>query len=313
MVVCIEVEDLLRRLTPQVLGAVVRRYGHFDLGEDATQEALVAAATQWPRDGLPHNPRAWLITVASRRLTDLLRAEQARRRREETLAQWALTEVGARQVDERDASALPRGPTGPYQLQAAIAAVHDEAGSAEATDWAQIAALYGVLLRVDDNPVVALNHAVAVGMVSGASAGLELLHRLEADPRMTGNRRFHAVRAHLLERDGNRPHGRWRAPGCSSDRPAGRPRSGRRARRGCSAPRPVRAAGRGRGTAAGPARGWLRRPGSRRSVAAALRARCGSRPACSGRRGQGSDPGLAASWLRRPGSRRLAAARQPDG
>ena len=376
--VCIEVEDLLRRLTPQVLGAVVRRYGHFDLAEDATQEALVAAAAQWPRDGLPHNPRAWLITVASRRLTDLLRAEQARRRREETLAQWALTEVGARQVDERDASgaddtlvllfmcchpslsvasqialtlravgglsvaeiaralltseqtvtrritrakqsikdsgvpfalppedagrldsvlrvlylifnegyastvgtqllrvdladeairlarilhailpddsevsgllalmllvharhrartgadgslipmaeqdralwdraaiqegvalitaALPRGPTGPYQLQAAIAAVHDEAGSTEATDWAQIAALYGVLLRVDDNPVVALNHAVAVSMVSGAGAGLELLHRLEADPRMTGNRRFHSVRAHLLERDGN--------------------------------------------------------------------------------------------------------------
>ena len=376
--VCIEVEDLLRRLTPQVLGAVVRRYGHFDLAEDATQEALVAAATQWPRDGLPRNPRAWLITVASRRLTDLLRAEQARRRREEAVAQWALTEVGAPQVDERGASgaddtlvllfmcchpslsvasqialtlravgglsvaeiaralltseqtvtrritrakqsikdsgvpfalpsedagrldsvlrvlylifnegyastvgtqllrvdladeairlarilhailpddsevsgllalmllvharhrartgadgslipmaeqdralwdraaiqegvalitaALPRGPTGPYQLQAAIAAVHDEAGSAEATDWAQIAALYGVLLRVDDNPVVALNHAVAVSMVSGPGAGLELLHRLEADPRMTGNRRFHAVRAHLLERDGH--------------------------------------------------------------------------------------------------------------
>ena len=79
--VCIEVEDLLRRLTPQVLGAVVRRYGHFDLAEDATQEALVAAATQWPRDGLPRNPGAWLITVASRRLTDLLRAEQARRHR----------------------------------------------------------------------------------------------------------------------------------------------------------------------------------------------------------------------------------------
>src|SRR5580704_8426401 len=100
----IEVEDLLRRLTPQVLGAVTRRYGHFDLAEDATQQALVAAAAQWPRDGLPHNPRAWLITVASRRLTDLLRAEQARRRREETLAQWALTEVGARQAEERDAS-----------------------------------------------------------------------------------------------------------------------------------------------------------------------------------------------------------------
>ena len=100
----IEFEDLMRRLTPQVLGAVTRRYGHFDLAEDATQEALVAAAAQWPRDGPPDNPRAWLITVASRRLTDLLRAEQARRRREETVAQWALTEVGARQADERDVS-----------------------------------------------------------------------------------------------------------------------------------------------------------------------------------------------------------------
>jgi predicted RNA polymerase sigma factor len=76
-------------------------------------------------------------------------------------------------------AALPRGPTGPYQLQAAIAAVHDEAESAEATDWPQIAALYGVLLRLDDNPVVALNHAVA-------------------------DRRFHAVRGHLLERAGDR-------------------------------------------------------------------------------------------------------------
>jgi RNA polymerase sigma factor (sigma-70 family) len=377
-VISIEAEDLLRRLTPQVLGAVVRRFGHFDLAEDATQEALVAAAAQWPRDGLPHDPRAWLITVASRRLTDLLRAEQARRRREETLAQWALTETSARQADENDVSsaddtlvllfmcchpslsaasqialtlravgglsvteiaralvtseqtvtrritrakqsikdsgvpfalppaddgrldsvlrvlylifnegyastagtqllrtdladeairlarilhailpedsevsgllalmllvharhrartgadgslipmaeqdharwdrpaiqegvalitaALPRGPTGPYQLQAAIAAVHDEASSAQTTDWAQIAALYEVLLRLDDNPVVALNHAVAVSMVSGPGAGLELLRTLESDTRMSGNRRFHAVRAHLLERDGN--------------------------------------------------------------------------------------------------------------
>jgi RNA polymerase sigma factor (sigma-70 family) len=376
--VSVEVEDLLRRLTPQVLGAVVRRFGHFDLAEDATQEALVAATTQWPRDGLPRDPRAWLITVASRRLTDLLRAEQSRRRREEKLAQWAVTEVGVQQADDREASgtddtlvllfmcchpslpaasqialtlravgglsvteiaralvtseqtvtrritrakqsikdsgvpfalpsagagrldsvlrvlylifnegyastagtqllradladeairlarilhailpddsevtgllalmllvharhrartgpdgalipmaeqdrarwdraaieegvalitaALPRGPTGPYQLQAAIAAVHDEASSAETTDWAQITALYEVLLRVDDNPVVALNHAVAVSMVSGPGPGLELLRRLESDPRMAGHRRFHAVRAHLLERHGD--------------------------------------------------------------------------------------------------------------
>ena len=96
-----EMEDLLRRLAPQVLGAVVRRYGNFDLAEDATQEALAAAAVRWPEDGLPDNPRGWLITVASRRLTDLLRSDSARRRREETVAGWALTERGAAGADER--------------------------------------------------------------------------------------------------------------------------------------------------------------------------------------------------------------------
>ena len=89
------VEDLLRDLAPQVLGAVVRRYGHFDTAEDAVQEALLAAATQWPGEGVPANPKGWLITVASRRLTDLLRAEQARRRREDTVARWALVEAAA--------------------------------------------------------------------------------------------------------------------------------------------------------------------------------------------------------------------------
>ena len=380
-VIAAESEDLLRRLAPQVLGAVVRRYGNFDLAEDATQEALLAASVQWPRDGLPGNPRAWLIAVASRRLTDLLRSEQARRQREETVARWALTERGApgpgalpaggtgdtlvllllcchpalsaasqialtlravgglstaeiarallgseqtvtRRItrakqaikdsgvpfalpapDELDArlnaalrvlylifnegyastagtalirvdlaqeairltramraarpddsevaallalmlliharhrartapdgslipmaeqdrrlwdraaidegialvtAALPRGPVGPYQLQAAIAAVHDEAESPEATDWPQIAALYGVLLRLDDNPVVALNHAVAVSMVAGPRAGLELVQRLGADARINADRRFHAVRGHLLEMAGDR-------------------------------------------------------------------------------------------------------------
>src|SRR6516165_269122 len=80
-------EDL-RRLAPQVLGAVVRRYGHFDTAEDAVQEALLAAAVQWPRDGVPGDPRGWLIKVASRRLTDLLRSEQARQRREDTVFRW---------------------------------------------------------------------------------------------------------------------------------------------------------------------------------------------------------------------------------
>ena len=377
-----ESEDLLRRLAPQVLGAVVRRYGNFDLAEDATQEALLAASVQWPKDGRPDNPRAWLIRVASRRLTDLLRSEQARRQREDTVARWALTEPGAPRPDqppagddgdtlvllllcchpslpaasqialtlravgglstaeiarallgseqgvtrritrakkaikdsglpfelpspgeldgrlsavlrvlylifnegyastagtalirvdlaqeairlartvyaarpgdsevagllalmlltharhrartgpdgspipmaEQDRSlwdrnaidegvalvtaALPRGPVGPYQLQAAIAAVHDEAENSAATDWRQIAALYGVLLRLDDNPVVALNHAVAVSMVAGPRAGLELVQRLEADTRINADRRYHAVRGHLLEMAGDLP------------------------------------------------------------------------------------------------------------
>ncbi len=85
-------EDLLRTSAPQVLGALVRRYGHFDLAEDATQEALLAAARQWPTEGRPDHPRGWLITVAARRLTDLLRSEQARQRREETVARWRLSQ-----------------------------------------------------------------------------------------------------------------------------------------------------------------------------------------------------------------------------
>ncbi|MGW4829901.1 RNA polymerase sigma factor [Amycolatopsis japonica] len=361
------VEDLLRELSPQVLGAVVRRYGHFDLAEDATQEALLAAATRWPAEGRPDNPRAWLITVASRRLTDLLRAEQARRRREDTVFQWRLPEEHVTSADdtlvllflcchpslspasqialtlravgglttaeiaraflvpeatmtrrisrakagikasgvpfalptgpgrldavlhvlylifnegyastsgpdlvrsdlsaeairlarivhrlvpddgeatgllalmlltdarrpartgpdgapipmsEQDrgrwnagyvaegiallSEALPNGPTGQFQIQAAIAALHDEAPSAEETDWPQIEALYEVLLRLSDNPVVALNHAVAVGMARGPREGLAALEEL--GDRISGDHRFHAARAHLLEMTGD--------------------------------------------------------------------------------------------------------------
>ena len=373
-------EDLLRQLAPQVLGAVVRRYGHFDTAEDAVQEALLAAATQWPEQGIPGNPRGWLITVASRRLADLLRSEQARQRREGTVAQWALpggwqapgaglapesddtlillfmcchpslspasqialtlravgglataeiaraflvpeatmtrrisrakqrikdsgsrfglppgperterlgvvlhvlylifnegyastsgprlhrTELSAEAIRlarmvrqllpgdsevlgllalmlltdarrpartgpdgrlipmaEQDRSlwnagyiaegvalitrALPHGATGPYQLQAAIAAIHDEAPSAAATDWPQIVALYELLIRIADNPVVRLNHAVAVAMARGADEGLRLLGELQADERIAGDHRLHAVRGHLLEMTGDR-------------------------------------------------------------------------------------------------------------
>jgi predicted RNA polymerase sigma factor len=101
-------------------------------------------------------------------------------------------------------AALPRGDTGAYQLQAAIAAVHDEAPSAEATDWPQITALYEVLLQISDNPVVALNHAVADAMARGPQVGLERLARLTADGRIAEDHRLHAVRAHLLEMAGER-------------------------------------------------------------------------------------------------------------
>jgi RNA polymerase sigma factor (sigma-70 family) len=375
------VEDLLRELAPRVLGALVRRYGHFDACEDAVQEALLAAATQWPEQGVPERARGWLITVASRRLTDELRSEAARKRRESTAAtlepageallpapgeqrtpdqddtlrllflcchpslspasQVALTlrAVGgltsaeiaraflvpeatmaqrisrakqrikatgttfelppeaeradrlrvvlhvlylifnegytassgprlqrgeltgeairlARAVHRmlpddgevagllalllltdarRAARARPDGtlvplaeqdrgrwnqeqiregtelitatlaarvPLGSYQLQAAIAAIHDEAATAQETDWRQILALFELLERVAPNPVVTLNQAVALGMVHGPAAGLDLLAKLDGDDRMAGNHRLEAVRAHLLEMAG---------------------------------------------------------------------------------------------------------------
>jgi predicted RNA polymerase sigma factor len=104
--------------------------------------------------------------------------------------------------------ALARGPAGPYQLQAAIAALHDEAPAAEQTDWPQITALYELLMQLSDNPVVRLNHAVAVAMARGPGAGLELVDGLEADPRMAADHRVPAVRAHLLELAGDRPAAR---------------------------------------------------------------------------------------------------------
>jgi predicted RNA polymerase sigma factor len=99
--------------------------------------------------------------------------------------------------------ALPRGTTGPYQVQAAIAAVHDEAPDADSTDWPQILALYEVLLTISDNPVVRLNHAVAVAMVHGPADGLTILDALRRDARVAEDHRLYAVRAHLLERAGD--------------------------------------------------------------------------------------------------------------
>jgi predicted RNA polymerase sigma factor len=99
--------------------------------------------------------------------------------------------------------ALSAGSVGPYAIQAAISAVHDEAASAEETDWPQIHALYLVLERMSDNPMVSLNRAIAAAMVQGPHAGLELIAALDDDPRLRGHYRLDAVRAHLLERAGD--------------------------------------------------------------------------------------------------------------
>jgi RNA polymerase sigma factor (sigma-70 family) len=373
-------EHLLRELSSQVLAIVARRSGDFAAAEDAVQEALTAAALQWPSAGIPDNPRAWLIHVATRRMTDHIRAELARRRRETAVAlqelvaepvaapdsedttserddtlilllmcchpalsrasaiALTLRAVGglttseianaflvpeatmaqrisrakqtikqsgvqfgmptdlehaeqlgsvlhvlylifnegyassagpdlqrvdlsreairlARAVhrvlpqagevagllalmlltdarrdarsdpngaliplDEQDRSrwdrdaiaegvglitaTLSRGSIGAYQLQAAIAALHDEAVRAEETDWPQILALYGLLKRMSDNPMVTLSHAIAAAMVHGPAKGLELLQPLDADERIADHHRLYAARAHLFERAG---------------------------------------------------------------------------------------------------------------
>jgi len=385
------VGHLLRELAAQVLGAVARRHGDFAAAEDAVQEALIAAATQWPVEGLPVNPRGWLYHVALRRLTDQVRSEMARRRREDAVASevwadWAFVpppdgEVGVDQddtlvllfmcchpalmppsaialtlravgglttaeianaflvpeatmaqrisrakqsikasqipfslptdearaerlrgvlhvlylmfnegysssigpalqradlsneairltrtlrallpqdgevagllalmlltdarrtartgadgelipLDEQDrtlwdqgliaegialiSDTLSRGSIGSYQLQAAIAAVHDEAQRAGDTDWPQILALYGLLNRMSDNPMVTLNHAIAAAMVHGPAVGLDLLKELDTDPRIGGHYRLDAVRGHLLEMAGEytRAIGHYRA------------------------------------------------------------------------------------------------------
>jgi RNA polymerase sigma factor (sigma-70 family) len=368
--------DLLRELAPQVLAALVRRYGYgqFYLCEDATQEALLAAAMQWPADGRPGNPRGWLVAVATRRLLDQVRSEQSRRQREQRIAvatpqsellaaapdgdappttddslillfgcchpaisgpsQIALTlraigglstaqiaaafgvpeatmaqrisrakqalheedftlPTGVRDrlapvlhvlylifsegytpsdgdavtvpvlsgeairltrwlrhllpdepevagllalmlltdarrpartapdgvslvpLAEQDRSrwdrvkinegtalvtaALAQGSTGPYQLQAAIAAVHDEAETMDDTDWPQILGLYDLLELAAPNPFTTLNRAVAAGLVHGPRAGVDLLDTLQQDKRMANHHRLLAARAHLLE------------------------------------------------------------------------------------------------------------------
>lgn len=101
-------------------------------------------------------------------------------------------------------NAMAKGRIGPYQLQAAIAALHDQAKTTDETDWSQIEALYGLLQRMSDNPMIALNRAVATAMVEGPEAGLRLINTIAQDERLKGHYRVDAVRAHLYERAGQR-------------------------------------------------------------------------------------------------------------
>ena len=178
----VHIDALLRQPAPQVLGAMVRRYGHFDACEDAVQEALLAAAIQWPDQGIPENARA-----------DSARRRPGPARRAGPGPNQEYIREGIALVTD----SLSRAPIGPYQLQAAIAAVHDEPARAEDTDWPQILALYELLERISDNPVITLNHAVAVAMVRGPQAGLDLLEDLDTVDRLAGHHRLDAVRAHL--------------------------------------------------------------------------------------------------------------------
>src|SRR5215217_496567 len=123
------------------------------------------------------------------------------------LAEQDRTRWDRSQIDEGCALitvALRRAQVGPFQIQAAIAALHAEASRAEDTDWPQILALYDLLAQSSANPVVQLNRAVAVAMVHGPQAGLDLLAQLDADRSISTHHRLHAVRGHLLEQAGDR-------------------------------------------------------------------------------------------------------------
>jgi predicted RNA polymerase sigma factor len=121
---------------------------------------------------------------------------------EQRRALWDKRRIAeGRQVLQR---ALARGATGPYQIQAAVAALHDEASSTHETDWEQILALYTLLLRFEDSPMARLSHAIALAMVDGPAAGLHALDAIAGDPHVASSHRLDAVRAHLLERAGNR-------------------------------------------------------------------------------------------------------------
>jgi predicted RNA polymerase sigma factor len=180
-------------------------------GPDLQRSELTSEAIRLTREVRRLLPEDGEVTglLALMLLTDARRA--ARTRADGSLAPlaeqdrqlWNQSYIGEGLTLITDA--LSRTPLGPYQLQAAIAAVHDEAARAEDTDWPQILALYELLERISPNPMVTLNHAVALAMVRGPQTGLELLRRLDDNDRISNHHRLDAVRAHLLEMAGDRP------------------------------------------------------------------------------------------------------------
>ncbi|WP_422748350.1 sigma factor [Micromonospora sp. WMMD1219] len=205
-----------RREAPHVRAALLRRYGQPDACEDAVQDAAEAAAARWPLTGVPDEPRAWLIQVAARRLIDRMRAEAARTRRERL---DAVREPGAGVVPPVDDDTPVTGADDTLRLlflccHPALSRPSQVALTLRAVAGLrveQIAAAYLVpartmtqrLSRVAPSPFVTLNQAVAVAMAHGPDVGLALLEPLLADPAMRRHHRLHAVRAHLLELDGD--------------------------------------------------------------------------------------------------------------
>lgn len=171
-----------------------------DLADEAIRLARVLHALL-PEDGEVAGLLALMLLTDARRAARTGLSGELIPLDEQDRALWnrAMIEEGVSIVSE----AMSTRAIGPYQLQAAIAALHDEADSAGTTDWPQILALYGVLERMSDNPMVSLNRAIAAAMVHGPEVGLGMIASLDGDSRLRGHHRLDAVRAHLYERSGD--------------------------------------------------------------------------------------------------------------
>jgi predicted RNA polymerase sigma factor len=191
------IETVIRIESARLIAGLARfAGGDIGLAEELAQDAVVAALEQWPREGVPLNPGAWLTTVAKRRAIDQFRrnSELERKYAEIGRAIEASGDDGTAALDR----AIKLGERGPYVLQAAITACHARAYRAEQTDWAQITELYGVLAEVMPSPVVELNRAVAVSMAFGPEAGLALVDQLAGEPSLRDYHLLPSVRGDLL-------------------------------------------------------------------------------------------------------------------